>query len=125
MWTLNKYPSGTQVVTTNKNDKPHYYVTDASSGEQDEGRTQVGLELSEWLNGGDEPWWIDMLTYEPYSDTEKAILPNGANLLPSGRMIDNDPPHCNWDQCPSEDSRIDRGLLIQALKEKRRELVSC
>ena len=124
-WVWEGYPSGTQVVISNRKGKPHFYVTATAAIDDDRGRYATAVELQSWLNGGDEPWWLDLVTFKDYSDTQKVVLPNGVTLLPTGPMYDRDAPMGgNWAEVKTSDAQIERGLLIQAIREKRIDLLS-
>ena len=65
------------------------------------------------------------MTFKDYSDTQKVVLPNGVTLLPTGPMYDRDAPMGgDWAEVETSDAQIERGLLIQAIREKRIDLLS-
>lgn len=121
LWTTSAFQSGTQVVQRNYSAFEAYYHIGhlAADTEGDGGRFDVARELCDWLNGGTEPWWIDMLRR---TSADTVTLPHGCEITATGPMIDlAEPPSWgNWAQDDRADARIARGLLADALMKRQR-----
>lgn len=113
-WVASLYQSGTQVVQR-LGGGPHFHIGHlAADTEGDGGRSDVRRELTTWLNGGEEPWWMDLLN-RPAPDI--ARTPHGCDIRATGPMVDMaEPPSFGlWREDDSADARITRGLMIDAL----------
>lgn len=115
-WICERYPSGTQVVKLEGSFAgAHYHIGHLPADtEGDHGRNDIGGELSEWLNGGIEPWWMDMLMR---TEPDTCRTPNGCHIRATGPMIDEaTPPSWGcWKEDDSSDAQIERGLMIDKL----------
>jgi hypothetical protein len=112
LWRSTAYGSGTQVVQRESWTEAYYHVGHlAADTEGDAGRFDVSSELCEWLNGGPEPWWLDLVCRK--SD-DMVVLPHGCEITATGPMIDRAVPPAwgDWVQDNSEDAKIARGRLI-------------
>lgn len=98
-WRHMSFQSGTQIVTTNLEGQPHYYVY------ADE-RSKVCDEFVAWLNDGERPVWADSLVI---SETETECLgQEGIRILAVGPMIlpPGDNGRLQWQQdSTKEDER--------------------
>lgn len=119
-WWGEQYGSGTQVVTRSDPSKPHYHIGHlAADNEGNHGRSDVRRELESWLNGGDEPWWMDHVHRK---DGDTVTLPTGCDIRATGPPVEkSDPPGGLW---WVEDKRgeavLQRGLLADAICKKQR-----
>jgi hypothetical protein len=125
-WTVECYGSGTQVVKRYADFcGAHYHIGHlAADTEGDHGRYDVGRELCDWLNGlGPEPWWLDMLN-RVTPDTVRT--PHGCDIRATGPMIDAaEPPSWGlWREDDSDNSKIRRGLMTDALKKRNLDLLN-
>lgn len=120
-WVFQMYGSGTHVVIpTPRGDSPHFYVCHpAADNKGGHLRYEIAKELETWLNGGDAPWWLDMLNRK---SAETVTTPHGADITATGPMVDVDPPHLNWRTDMSDDAVIARGLLTDALMKRERPI---
>lgn len=123
-WTRTLFQSGTQVVQRQGNFAgAHYHVGHlAADTEGDHGRYDVTGELCAWLNGGEEPWWMDMLN-RVHPDTVKT--PHGCEIRATGPMVDTATPPgwgC-WKEDDSSEAQIERGLMTDALMKRDRRIV--
>lgn len=86
----------------------------AADTDGDSGRYDVGKELCEFLNGGDKPWWHELLHRET-ADTVRT--PHGCRIRATGPMIDRaTPPSWGiWQEDETADGQIARGLAIERL----------
>lgn len=119
-WKHHLYGSGTQTVSREPFQKgqPHYHIGHAAAdNEGNHLRHEIAGELEAWLNGGPEPWWLDLLNRES-ADTVRT--PHGSQIRATGPMIDRATPPSwgEWREDDSEDGQISRGLLIDALTKK-------
>ena len=121
IWALGLFGSGTVIVEPVPfRRRPHYYVcAPASDNEGAHLRIEIAKELKDWLNGGEEPWWLESMYRE---SAEVARTPHGSQIEAVGPMIDvSDPPGgLLWQRDESEDAQIQRGLLIDALMKRQR-----
>lgn len=118
-WRTQVFQSGTQVVTRLDPSVPHYYIRQlAADNEGEHGRYEVSKELETWLNGGDEPWWMEFVNR---TGADTALLPHGCTIRATGPMIDTaTPPSWGiWREDDSENAQIDRGLLIDAICNRK------
>ncbi len=120
-WVFQMYGSGTHVVIPSpRGDRPHYYVWHpAADNKGGHLRFEIAKELEAWLNGGDEPWWLDLLNRK---SAETVTTPHGADITATGPMVDADPPHLNWRTDMSDDAVVARGLMADALIKKDRPI---
>lgn len=120
-WYVTTYGSGTTTVSKSESvGKPCYHIGHlAADNEGDHGRHEVAQELKDWLNGGDEPWWMDLVKRER-GDAVK--LPHGCEICAWGPFVDTAKPPLwgDWVTDPSDDAQIARGLLIDAIAKKVR-----
>lgn len=123
-WTHELYQSGTQVVKRSGSFAgAHYHIGHlATDTEGDAGRHDVGGELCVWLNGGKEPWWLDMLK-RTTPDTVRT--PHGCDIRATGPMVDTaTPPSWGcWKEDDSSEAQIERGLMADALMKRDRRIV--
>lgn len=116
---LEIYGSGTTVVKPMAHGKnAHYHIGHAAA--DTDGATlryEIGKELETWLNGGEEPWWMDLLHRD---SAISATTPHGCKIAAHGPMIDKATPPSwgDWDTDDSPDAQISRGLLIDSLMTK-------
>ena len=118
-WRVSLYQSGTQTVSRNMPDRPHYHVGHLTAdNEGDHGRYEVSKELETWLNGGPEPWWMDMLNR---TSADAVQTPHGCRIRATGPMVDKATPPAwgYWCEDDSDDAQIERGLLADALMNRR------
>lgn len=117
-WSVQLYGSGTQVIKFSDANKPWYHIGHlAADVDGDHGRYDVSCELCNWLNGGSDPWWFDLLNR---TSPDVVILPNGCEIQATGPMISSGPMGYNITADDSADARIDRGLMINCLLKKER-----
>jgi len=117
-WQRFSYMSGTTVVL--RIGGPYYHVGHlAADTEGDAGRHDVARELESWLNGGDEPWWLDLVKR---TSARSVQLPHGCEIQATGPMIDaaTPPQWGDWREDDRPDAQLDRGLLIEALINRTR-----
>lgn len=117
-WTANLYGSGTQTVS--RGTGAWYHIGHlAADNDGDHGRYDVTKELEAWLNGGNEPWWLELLRRQ---DERTVITPHGCQIQATGPMVDEaTPPSWGcWREDDSADAKIERGLLTDALMKRRR-----
>lgn len=123
-WERTIYQSGTQTVSRFGSFTGAYYHIGhlADDTEGDGGRSDVGKELANWLNGGEEPWWMDML-FRVSPDTVRT--PHGCHIRATGPMVDTaTPPSWGlWEEDDSCEAQIERGLMTDALMKRDRSLV--
>lgn len=122
-WTQELYQSGTQVVKrAGSFAGAHYHVGHlATDTDGDHGRYDVGGELCAWLNGGEEPWWMDMLKR---TSPDTARTPHGCDIRATGPMIDVATFGWGcWKEDDSSESQIIRGLMTDALIKRDQRIV--
>jgi len=119
-WTHQLFGSGTQTVSlepyTPK--QPHYHIGHAAADNDGQHlRYEIAKELEAWLNGGPEPWWMELLHRE---SPDSVKTPHGSSIRATGPMIDKaEPPSWGmWAEDESDDAKISRGLLIDALMNR-------
>ena len=120
-WEVALFGSGTIIVEpTPKKHRPHYYVWQpAADNDGQHLRYEIAKELQAWLNGGEDPWWLELMHRE---NAETARTPHGSQIMAVGPMVDAaEPPGWGlWKTDESEDAQIQRGLLIDALMKRQR-----
>jgi len=121
-WLWSIAQSGTQTIhqLTGCRGSPNLHVGHAAEDcEGDHLRSEISSELTVWLNGGPEPWWLDML-HRKTPDT--VVTPHGCEIRAMGPMVDTaEPPQWGlWKEDDSEDAQIARGLLADALMKRER-----
>ena len=120
-WYVTTYGSGTTTVSKSESvANPCYHIGHlAADNDGEHGRHDVALELKDWLNGGEEPWWIDLVQRER-GDAVK--LPHGCEICAWGPFVDRAKPPLwgDWETDQSDDAKIARGLLIDAIAKKVR-----
>jgi hypothetical protein len=89
------YQSGTQIVTDNEPNQPHYYIYGPKGDTNDTIRYQICEALEKYLNGGPRPPFLN--DYRRTSPTE-ITHPDGSRIFATGPVRDQDPPNCNWIQ---------------------------
>ena len=122
VWRKMTFGSGTQIVDREPQQRgmPHYHIGHAAADcEGDHLRYEIGKELEVWLNGGEEPWWMDLL-YRESPDSVKT--PHGSSIRATGPMVDRaEPPGWGlWAEDERDDAKIARGLMADALMNKVR-----
>ena len=116
-WEHCTFESGTQVVLrSDKRDFGSYYHIGHLAHDNDGqgGRTDVAQELRDWLNGEQEPWWMEFLQQKsPYA----VITPHGCEISAVGPMVDAAVPPAwgNWVSDPSVEADDSRRKLIHSL----------
>lgn len=112
-WTNIAFQSGTQIVTSQTEGEPHYYVYGGESSD-DPYRYQVCKDLCKFLNYGERPSWIETLER---MRPDNAVGENGIHITAVGPMIlpPNDNGRLNWQTDQSEESKQKRERLIDLL----------
>ncbi len=122
-WQHAIYQSGTQVVSRRGSFAGAYYhighLADDTEGER--GRYDVSRQLSTWLNGGEEPWWLGTLD-RVSPDTVRTA--HGCDIRATGPMIDTaTPPSWGcWNEDSSSNAKIERELMTDALVKRDRQI---
>ena len=115
-WTPHFYGSGTTIVVLDKyQHKPWLYIyADSATDELRYMRARIGMchELSEYMNGGERPAWLD--DFERLNEYEAKAL-SGADICATGPMVDSDPPNMNWVSDDSDGAKNDRAKLMDVL----------
>lgn len=122
IWEHSLFGSGSQSVSKRirKLGDPFYSIGHAADDTPGHTlRTEVGRDLAAWLNGGDEPWWMDHLCRKA---PNIVTTPHGCDITATGPMIDRSTPPAwgDWWQDESDDAKIIRGRMADALMEKKR-----
>lgn len=120
-WIHNSYMSGTQVVACARGFRmPHFHIGHLPADtEGDGGRTDVGRELCAWLNGGAEPWWLDLTKR---LDGKTLVTPHGCEISAIGPMVDRAeaPSWGDWHEDDSEEAKFHRIRMLNALMRRER-----
>ena len=117
-WEVIGFPSGTIIVqNSNRKDDPHYYIWQpAADSDEQRLRYEIATELKTWLNGAEEPWWLELLHRD---GAESATTPHGSNIMAVGPFEKDDAggllPHVDQ----GSDAKIARGLMIDALMKRK------
>ncbi len=120
-WSHSLYGSGSQTVTSDAVPRgPYFYVCHAAADNEGQHlRTEIASELTVWLNGSEEPWWLEFLKRK---DARTVVTPHGSEIQITGPMVDRaTPPQWGeWWEDDSADAQIARGLLTDCLMQRKR-----
>lgn len=117
VWKSEVYTSGAQLITTADSGLPHYVVSPIPQDDYPSPRREITDTLTIWLNGGEEPAWMQFLKRVGPDTVE---LHNGCQIKAIGPMIkkSSNSESTNYITDPSADAQIDRGLFTDALINK-------
>ena len=113
-WIHQSFRSGTQVVQR-AGEHVHYHVGHLPADtEGDAGRSDVGEELADLLNGVSRPWWFEFLSRKT---ADSVTTPHGCTIRATGPMIDTaKPPSWGcWKEDDTPNGQIARALAIEQL----------
>lgn len=124
-WAARSFPSGTQIVTRDDPNEPHFYVYGPKpvGPKDDEGddpqairnRYRMCDDLRAWMNGGERPAWLDDM--RRVSET-RVIGDDGSSISAVGPSYDADPPKLDWHERDDPASQDKRARLIDRLECK-------
>lgn len=118
-----QYPSGTTNVTESRGGEPWLYLAGGGVGtdEQiDRHKGAIADEITDYLNGGPRPIWLDD---GDWSETS-VRFPDGLCIVATGPMVDREPPTCWWVPDESATAQAARRALIRLLRNGPSKVVS-
>lgn len=118
-WNVAIAQSGTQSVIRHDGFSTAWYHVGHPAADTDGevSRQDIATGLSDWLNGGDEPWWMDFVNR---TSGHSVQLPNGCTITAIGPTVSAPEHPYGWIYDDSADAEIERGLLIDAICKKQR-----
>lgn len=111
-WKTHAFAGGLKIIMREEREAFFSIGPTANDDERQRGRSDVARELCAWLNGGEEPWWIEFIRK---TGPEAVLLPNGCEITATSTIFPGE-------SGPTDRDDIMRGKLVQALTTRERDI---